>query len=98
MVMINLVFMRGSEVRKVNISGRLVVLLISLTGYEPIEINLDNIKMSQIKAKMKKAQYEEFAGLLRQLKKLKTESDIYLDIKRDFQKTGWRLVKRDGPD
>lgn len=84
--MIKANFVRGSIVREVTIDKRVVTFLTPELNYQPIEINLDKLNFKDPK----------FAGMdrdmLRELSKLNTEEDILEDLKKDFTKSGWRVM------
>jgi len=65
-------------------------LLTKETGYTPISINLDKLD----EEKVKKMKLDE--DFINELRKLKTEEQIAKDIIKDFQQTGWRLLKKNG--
>lgn len=57
-------------------------------GFEPVQIDLAKLKDEDIeKFKMDKK-------LIDELRKLVTEKEMAKDIKDDFQRSGWRLVRR----
>ena len=82
-----LVFIRGSSIRRVFIRDRKISFIIPENGFVPIEIDLDKLNKKDFKGKFD----TEFA----ELSKLKTEEDMVRDITRDFQKQGWRRIHHD---
>jgi len=85
-----LVFITGSALRRVFIKGRRITLLTAETGFQPLQIDLDKLDQKDLdKMKMD----NEF---INELKELRSEEDIAIDIIKDFKKTGWRLLKKSG--
>lgn len=87
-------FGAGSQIRKVFIRRRKISMLSAETGFTPIVMDLDKIdkkKMEDMKMDSK---------IVRELMLLHTEDDMARDIIRDFNRTGWRVIKRskDGSD
>ena len=89
--MIKLTFVIGGNIRRVYIDKRVISLMTAETGFIPIQIDLDKIDEKNAKKKVG----EDWLKLLKEIAKLKTEEDMVKDIKKDFQKTGWRLIKRE---
>ena len=87
--MIKLIFAIGGALRKVFINNRKVSLLSAETNFVPVEIDLDKIDNN-----LKKKISDEEKILLKEVALLRTEEDMANDIKIDFQKKGWRLIKR----
>ncbi len=92
--MITLSFVTGSAMRKVYLNGRKISMISQETGFQPISFDLDNINEEEVKEKMG----EDAIKTLREIAKLEDEKSMMEDIKKDFQSTGWRLIKteRDG--
>ncbi len=88
-----LTFVIGGNVRKVFINGRVISILTKETGFVPIEIDLDNLDIlnETIKSKVD----EEQLNLLEEISHLKTEEEMAKDIIKDFQSSGWRLIKKE---
>ncbi len=87
-----LVFSIGGSLRRVKINGRKISFLTAETGFTPLIIDLDKLDEKEQKQKLSKMKLDK--EFLDELKKLKTEEQIAKDIKKDFQKSGWRLFKR----
>lgn len=92
--MIKLNFITGGAIRRVFINGRKISLISAELGFTPIEIDLDKLDEEETKEKMSSMKLDNTD--LYEISKLKTEEEIAMDIKKDFQKSGWRLVHRDG--
>ncbi len=90
--MIRLIFVTGSALRKVMINGRIITMMSAETNFAPLKIDLNKIEKSR---KLKKKLGEESYQLLKEIASLKNEKDYARDIIEDFQRTGWRLVKRE---
>ena len=88
--MIKLTFAIGGNLRKVFINKRKISLLTAETGWQPISIDIDNID-----EKLSKKISEEEMKLIKEISKLNSEEEIAKDIVKDFQKTGWRLCKKE---
>lgn len=94
--MIRLTFVAGGNMRKVFIDNRQVSMLTSETGFKPLEIDLDKLDQPEYKARMERMKLaEEDLKEMKKLSKLGTEEEIGQDIIKDFQKTGWRCVKKE---
>ena len=87
--MIELSFITGSALRKVHIDGRKIDMISQETGFVPMTIDLDKINDSEVKEKMG----EDGVEFIKVISKLDTEQQMMDDIKKDFQATGWRLIK-----
>jgi len=87
-----LVFAIGGAYRRVFINGRKIGFLTAEIGYTPLVIDLDKLESGENKSELKKI--EASKEFLKELRELKTENEIAKDIIKDFQKSGWRLVKR----
>lgn len=85
--MIRAVFFQGGNVRKILVTKDCVTLISSETNYEPIEIKVNEMLKPEIFEKIK-------GGMewVKDIKKLKTEREMFNDIKTDFKHTGWRLA------
>lgn len=89
--MIQLVFMRGGEIRKVFIDKRVVTFYSAELKYVPLIINLD--KMKEIEDKREKYNLSvEDLKLLYELKELNDEEAMFKDLVKDFKQTGWKMV------
>lgn len=89
--MIQLGFVQGSRVRRVVIKGKEVSLMSSETGFVPLKLDLN--KLEEQKEKFTKLKLtEEDIKTLHELRKLGSEQEMADDIKKDFKKTGWRLM------
>lgn len=96
--MINLTFITGSSIRRVHIKDRIVTLLAEELSSKPLTINLDEIDAQQDKFEemiKNRSLSEKDITMIKQLAKLGSEEEIAKDIINDFQKTGWRLVKKE---
>ena len=89
--MIKLSFVRGSALRRASINERKISLASQETGFVPMFMDLDNMDHKEIENKMGRNGLE----FMKDLEKLKTEEDLAKDITIDFQRTGWRLIKKD---
>ena len=89
--MIKLSFVTGGALRKVFIDGRKISMMSQETGFTPISMDLDKINEKTIKKKMGK----EGLDFMKQISKLETEDEMARDVIKDFQSTGWRLIKRE---
>lgn len=89
--MLNLAFVRGSSLRRVVIKKRKISLLSSETGFAPISMDLDKLDDTVIEKKMGKEALE----LIKEISLLNTEKEMAQDIKKDFQKDGWRCIKEE---
>ena len=93
--MIRLSFVTGSAIRKVFIKKREITLLSAELNFEPLIINLDKIDENNEKFKKINLTNEQIQEI-KKLSLLGNEEAIALDIIKDFQRIGWRLIKRDG--
>ena len=89
-----LTFITGSAIRRVIIKGRIITLLAAEISNKPLTINLDEINSQEEKFK-KMNLSEDDIRLIKELSKLGNEEEIAQDIITDFQKTGWRLAKKE---
>ncbi len=89
--MIKLDFFCGSAIRKVYIDGRKISLMAKETGFTPISMDLDKIDEKAIKKKMGK----DGLKLMKEISLLNTEEEMARDVTKDFQRTGWRLHKKE---
>ena len=85
-----LVFIRGGGFRKVIIKGRDIAFILPELNNVPLVINLD--KLDEHKKDIKKMKFDK--KTLKELSELITEEDLARDLKKDLQRTGWRLIKR----
>lgn len=90
--MISLAFVRGSVLRRVVIKGKTISFITQELGGTPLTINLNKLgeKEDEIIAKMG----EEGLELFKEIALLTTEEDMAKDVKKDFQRDGWRLFKK----
>ena len=79
-------FMRGSAYVDVVIKGREITFITALLNFVPIKIDLD--KLDKQKDKIKQMKLDK--KLLKELSNLKTEEDMFKDLKKDLPKSGWR--------
>lgn len=89
--MIKLSFAMGSSLRRAAIDGRIVSLASHETGFKPIKLDLDKLKKDKRFSKLNK----EEKKLLEDCRKLNTEEEMAKDLIKDFQRSGWRLIKKD---
>ncbi len=82
-------FSRGSALRRVFINGRSISFLTAELNNVPLTIDLDKLEKEQDKIKKMKLDMKT----LKELAKLKTEQDLYNDVKKDFEISGWRLIR-----
>ena len=91
--MIKLSFAIGSKFRKVFIDGRKVTLLSAETSFVPLELNLDKLDDPEMIKKIESTKIEK--SEIEMLRQLNTEKELADDIRRDFRKSGWRLIKQE---
>lgn len=84
-----LVFLRGSAIRKVFIDGRRIAFLIAELNNVPLTVDLG--KLDESEETIKKMGLDK--GLFEELAELRTETDLIIDITEDLEKAGWRLHK-----
>ncbi len=89
--MIQLGFVQGSRVRRIKIDGKEVSIMSSETGFVPLKFNLDKLEENKDKFKEFKLT-EEDIKVLNELKELGSEQKMANDIKKDFKKTGWKVI------
>ncbi len=89
--MIKLNFLCGSAIRRVYIDGRKISLMAKETGFTPISMDLDKIDEKTIKKKMGK----DGLKFMKEIALLNTEEEMARDVTKDFQRTGWRLYKKE---
>ncbi|HEC37455.1 hypothetical protein LCGC14_0476600 [marine sediment metagenome] len=82
-------FTRGAALRRIFINGRIISFLTAELGNTPLTIDLD--KLDKERDKIKKMQMDQ--SEMEELSKLKTEEDLAKDVIKDFEKSGWRLMK-----
>ncbi len=83
-------FTRGAALRRVFINGRVISFLTGELNNVPLKIDLD--KLDEYKDKIKKMKLD--MELLKDLAKLKTEKELSLDVINDFEKSGWRVIRK----
>lgn len=88
--MIQISFLRGSALRRVFINGRTISLLTGELNNVPLKIDLD--KLDEQEDKIKKMELDK--DMLLELSRLQTEKEISLDVINDFEKSGWKRVRR----
>jgi len=89
--MIKLAFVIGGALRKVVVDKRKITMMSQEVGYTPILMDLNKLNEKKIKKQMGK----EGLKFIKEISRLNTEEEMAKDIIKDFQKTGWRLVKRE---
>ncbi|HEC39522.1 hypothetical protein LCGC14_0538250 [marine sediment metagenome] len=88
--MIQISFTRGSALRRIFINGRVISFLTAELNNVPLKIDLD--KLDHEREKIDKLGIDE--ELLREFSQLQTEKEIALDITYDFEKSGWRRIRK----
>ncbi len=83
-------FTRGAALRRVFINGRVISFLTAELNYVPLKIDLD--KLDEEKEKIDKMGINK--ETLKELSRLQTEQEIALDIINDFEKSGWRRIRK----
>ncbi len=83
-------FTRGAALRRVFINKRVISFLVAELNNVPLKIDLD--KLEEEKDKIKKMKIDK--ETLKELAKLQTEKEIALDVINDFEKSGWRRIRR----
>ena len=83
-------FTRGAALRRIFINGRTFTYLGAELNNVPLKINLD--KLNEHKDKIKKMNLD--IKLLKEIAKLQTEDEIASDFIQDFQKSGWRRIRK----
>ena len=91
--MIELTFITGGAMRTVFVEGRSISLLTAELGNTPLTIDLDKLEDKETREKIKEAKLD--SKDLEQLSNLRTEEEIAKDVTKDFQKSGWRLFKKE---
>ncbi len=88
--MINLAFVAGSSLRRVIIDERKITMMSPETKFVPMVMDLDKINEKEIIKKMGK----DGLKFMKEISKLETEEDMAQDVIKDFQRTGWRRIKK----
>ncbi len=88
--MIQISFTRGAALRRVFINKRVISFLTAELNNVPLKIDLD--KLDEQNEKIEKMKMDK--EILKEISKLRTEKEIALDIIYDFEKSGWRRIKR----
>ena len=83
-------FTRGAALRRVFINRRVITFLAGELNNVPLKINLD--KLDEQKEKIEKMNIDK--QLLEEISRLETEHEIALDITYDFEKSGWRRIRK----
>lgn len=92
---IELVFTSSNSIRRVHVNGKKIAILAPELSFAPLEIDLDRLKEKEMQDKIRKLKMNERdEKVLHELAKLNSEEEIIKDIKKDFQETGWRLIKK----
>ena len=96
--MIVLIFVQGSEIMKFRIVEKDIEISGKSSGYEYIPFNPIRTadELSRLRAKYGEKWLREHQKAERDYEKMETEEEIAEDLIKDFKKTAWRLVKRDG--
>lgn len=91
--MIQIVFMRGGEMRKVFIDKKKVTFYSAELKFVPLVIDLN--KMKEIEDKREKYNLSvEDLKLLYELKELNDEEVMFKDLTKDFKQQGWKMVMK----
>ena len=98
--MIELAFVMGGNIRKVYIKKDEVIFLTPEFKYQPFPIRLDGSDKSieeslDMMKNLTDKERKDMGESLKRLSKLKDEEEIAKDIKKDFQRSGWRLFKKE---
>lgn len=88
--MIRLTFVCGGSIRNVLIEDRKISMLSKETNFIPMVIDLNKLDVKKIEKDLGKEGLEQ----IKEIAKLNTEEEMAEDIKKDFQRTGWRMVRR----
>ena len=88
--MIQVSFTRGAALRRIFINGRVISFLTAELNNVPLKIDLD--KLDKQEKKINKMGLDPLE--IKKISKLKTEKEIMLDIVYDFEKAGWRKIRR----
>ena len=88
--MIQISFTRGAALRRVLINKRVISFLTAELNNVPFKIDLD--KLDEQNKKIEKMKMDK--EILKEISKLKTEKEIAMDITYDFEKSGWRRIRR----
>ncbi len=89
--MIRLSFVTGGSLRKVTLENNKIAMMTPETNMVPMVFDLDKLEDNP---KFKDMNVEQ-RKLFEEIKLLKTEEEKAKDIIKDFQRTGWRLLKRE---
>ncbi len=90
----HLVFTTGSAIRRVFIKDRKLTLLAAELGFHPLVVDLDKLDEQKDKFKKMKLSNED-VKLIHELALLNDEEAMARDIINDYQKTGWRLIRKE---
>lgn len=93
--MIKLTFAIGGNIRRVFIDKRVITLMTAETGFQPIQMDLDKLESKSMQKKIKKQMGKDGLSFMKEVALLNTEEEMEQDVIKDFQKTGWRCVKRE---
>ena len=88
--MIQISFTRGSALRRVFIKGRVISFLTGELNNVPLKIDLDMLDKEKKKIDKMGLDSKE----LKEIAKLQTEKEIAMDITYDFEKSGWRRIRK----
>jgi len=89
--MIQIVFMRGGEIRKVFIDKRKVTFIIAELKFEPLVVDLNKMKEIEDKREQYNLSVEDLKFLY-ELRELNDEEAMFKDLAKDFKQKGWRMV------
>jgi len=92
---IELVFICGSGIRRVYVKGRVITYIFPELKFTPMTLDLDKLDSEEYQRKIKESKMkQETIDDAKKFSKFATEEEIIADIKKDFQKSGWRLIKK----
>lgn len=91
--MMKLSFGIGGALRQITIRKRIINMMSQETGWKPLVIHLD--KLDKNKKEVEKKLGEDSFKIMQEIAALTTEKAIAQDIIKDFQRSGWRLIKQE---
>lgn len=94
--MIRLSFVCGSSLRKVVIDKRKISMMTKETGFVPVVMDLNKMNTNAQKKKIIKKLGKKGLKIMKEIALLNTEEEMSKDIIKDFQRTGWRRISKDG--
>ena len=88
--MIQISFTRGAALRRVFVNRRIISFLTGELNNVPLKIDLDMLDKEKKKIDKMGLDSKE----LKEIAKLQTEKEIAMDINYDFEKSGWRRIRK----